>query len=236
MNLKFDRRSSRLVSLLVLIFLARAPGDARAGQIIETKDLPTARVLRVVDGDTLEVNLAGKIARIRLAEIDAPEKAQAWGREAGNALRALVAGREVSLRIVDVDRYGRQVCTVYVEGANVNRALVRDGHAWAYTEYAKDLVVIALEKEARGAGRGLWSLSEEDREAPWSWRRARRNQARPPVTDPRCSKRTCGEMESCEEARFHLEHCGLSRLDGDRDGTPCESLCRSQSREGDGQP
>lgn len=40
------------------------------------------------------------------------------------------------------------------------------------------------------------------------------------------SKRTCGQMSSCEEARFYLNQCGLSRLDGDKDGTPCESLCK----------
>ena len=40
------------------------------------------------------------------------------------------------------------------------------------------------------------------------------------------SKTTCGQMSSCEEARFYLNQCGLSRLDGDKDGTPCESLCR----------
>lgn len=40
------------------------------------------------------------------------------------------------------------------------------------------------------------------------------------------SKRTCGEMDSCEEARYYLTNCGLNRLDGDGDGTPCESLCR----------
>ena len=40
------------------------------------------------------------------------------------------------------------------------------------------------------------------------------------------SKTTCGQMSSCEEAKFYLNQCGLSRLDGDKDGTPCESLCR----------
>lgn len=39
-------------------------------------------------------------------------------------------------------------------------------------------------------------------------------------------KRTCGQMSSCAEARFHLQQCGLSRLDRDRDGVPCERLCR----------
>lgn len=40
-----------------------------------------------------------------------------------------------------------------------------------------------------------------------------------------CSKRTCGQMNSCEEAYFHLEKCGVSRLDRDKDGIPCESIC-----------
>ena len=40
------------------------------------------------------------------------------------------------------------------------------------------------------------------------------------------TKRYCREMTSCEEAKYYLEHCGLSSLDGDGDGTPCESLCQ----------
>ena len=40
------------------------------------------------------------------------------------------------------------------------------------------------------------------------------------------TKRVCGDMGSCAEARFHYEQCGLSRLDGDRDGVPCERLCK----------
>ncbi|WP_280140198.1 excalibur calcium-binding domain-containing protein [Azotobacter beijerinckii] len=42
-----------------------------------------------------------------------------------------------------------------------------------------------------------------------------------------CStKKTCGQMSSCEEARHHLNECGNGRLDPDNDGVPCESLCR----------
>lgn len=39
------------------------------------------------------------------------------------------------------------------------------------------------------------------------------------------SKHKCAQMDSCQEAKFYLEHCGLSRLDRDHDGIPCESLC-----------
>ena len=41
-----------------------------------------------------------------------------------------------------------------------------------------------------------------------------------------CTGKTkCGEMRTCEEAKFYLNNCGLKRLDGDGDGVPCESLC-----------
>lgn len=45
-----------------------------------------------------------------------------------------------------------------------------------------------------------------------------------------CSKRTCSQMDSCEEARFHLTQCGVSSLDRDKDGIPCESLCGGKKK------
>ncbi len=184
-----------------------------------------ARVTRVVDGDTLDVLHGGATHRIRLAEIDAPESQQPWGREATVALQHSVSGGDVALEIVDTDRYGRWVAKVYVRGTNVNHAMVRDGHAWAYTEYAKDVRVIEYEDMARSAERGLWSLAPSEREAPWAWRRARRGGGAPVSDDPRCTKRRCSEMSDCADARFHLETCGVRSLDGDGDGVPCEALC-----------
>ena len=70
---------------------------------------------------------------------------------------------------------------------------------------------------------------------PWEWRPGGRAAAKPELAPTqaelagRCgAKRTCGEMTSCAEARFYLNECGLSRLDGDKDGTPCEALCAGQ--------
>ncbi|WP_419851650.1 excalibur calcium-binding domain-containing protein [Actinobacillus pleuropneumoniae] len=45
-----------------------------------------------------------------------------------------------------------------------------------------------------------------------------------------CGKRTCSQMNSCEEARFHLTQCGVSSLDRDKDGIPCESLCGGKKK------
>lgn len=45
-----------------------------------------------------------------------------------------------------------------------------------------------------------------------------------------CGKRTCSQMESCEEAKFHLTQCGVKSLDRDNDGVPCESICGGKKK------
>jgi len=133
----------------------------------------------------------------------------------------------------DRDRYGRWVGDVWMDGMRINYEMVRRGHAWAYTRYAKSTAIVELEDEARRAGRGLWSLDPEDREAPWLWRRRARapssedergTQAPGPIV---CGSKTrCAQMSDCDEAHAYLRECGASQLDGDGDGVPCEQLCR----------
>ena len=193
----------------------------------------TGKVIAIADGDTLTV-LGGdnRQIKIRLAEIDTPESGQPYGSRARQALAALAFGQQARIVETDRDRYGRTVGRVYVGGVDINAELVRQGAAWVYRQYAKDPALFALEDEARAAKRGLWALPEAQQIPPWEWRKAERQQpqAAPPTSTGdgfTCgAKRYCREMTSCAEARFYLNSCGLSRLDGDRDGTPCESLCR----------
>lgn len=195
----------------------------------EARDF-SGRVSRVVDGDTLDVRRSdGQGVRIRLAQIDAPEKSQPHGPKATAALRSMALDKLVRIEVVDTDRYGRTVGEVLLEGRNINREMVRLGHAWAYTRYATSLEVAELEDEARTRVRGLWKLPLKDREPPWEWRRKHRSTSTRDRGDPVLvcgAKKTCKEMTSCSEAKFHLEQCGLTRLDGDRDGVPCEAKCR----------
>ena len=85
-------------------------------------------------------------------------------------------------------------------------------------------------QEAKEARRGLWSLPSTEQVPPWEWRKGSRSiviKKEPTEYNPEfeCSiKRYCKEMVSCEEAMYYLKHCGLSRLDGDGDGVPCEAL------------
>lgn len=194
--------------------------------------------------------------RIRLGDIDAPESSQPYGARSQQILGHLVAGRVIRVITQDTDRYGRAVGRIYAGPVDVNAEMVRRGAAWVFRRYSQDPQILALEAEARASRRGLWALPESDRTPPWEWRAASRGEgaslglpavpqvapvrpAAPPLVSPRSSampaasggytcgtKRYCREMSSCAEARFHLNQCGLQRLDGDGDGVPCETLCR----------
>ena len=186
-------------------------------------------VVSIADGDTFTLLTADKQqVRIRLAEIDTPESGQPYGNRSKQALADLVFGKDVRVEVQDIDRYGKTVGRPYVGDIDVCAKLVENGFAWVYRQYLRDPKLLELEKEAQDSKRGLWSLPDYERIAPWDWRQGKRTRT---ITDPpeifTCgTKIYCREMVSCEEARFYLRSCGLSRLDGDKDGIPCESLCK----------
>ena len=131
-----------------------------------------AKVVHVSDGDTVTVLTdQDKEVKIRLSEIDTPEKAQPWGSKAKQAMSDLVAGKRVEVRPASTDRYGRTIAHLWIDGTSVAHELVKQGHAWVYRRYAEDKSLFMLEREARKAARGLWSLPKSERQKPWEWRR-----------------------------------------------------------------
>ena len=130
-----------------------------------------ARVLRVVDGDSITVKVDQTKYRIRLAEIDAPELDQAWGAESKAALRKKLQNEEVALEVIDVDRYSRLVARVFLNGRHINREMISEGHAWVYLEYLRDESLVPPEAAAREKKLGLWAFEEAI--APWQWRKTK---------------------------------------------------------------
>lgn len=126
------------------------------------------RVVAVIDGDTIGVLHDGREERIRLADIDAPEKGQPYGQASKQALSELVFNREVLIEPRSTDRYGRTVARVRLGEVNVEAEQVRLGLAWYYLRYGQDPPLIALEQSARAAQRGLWA--EPSPCPPWDWR------------------------------------------------------------------
>ena len=191
----------------------------------------SGKVVSIADGDTFTLLTKDKQqVKVRLSEIDAPEKAQPFGTRARQALSDLIFAKNVMVVQDDIDRYGRLVGQVYVDNTHVNRKMVQEGMAWVYRQYMKDETLLQDEKAAREARRGLWSLPSTEQVPPWEWRKGSRSTSsegsNENVPQFECgTKRYCKEMSSCEEAKYYLEHCDLTRLDGDGDGVPCENLC-----------
>lgn len=193
-----------------------------------------AQVIAVLDGDTVLVLRDQQRLKIRLADIDAPEKAQPFGMQSRDALRARVEKKRVQVESRAIDQYGRTVATIKLDGIDLNQELVRLGMAWEYSFHHANSTFVALQLEAQQARRGLWQQASP--QAPWEWRKQHpsyyRNQAAsttPTVFEPydlACGKKSrCAQMQSCDEAHFYLTRCSVTSLDKDGDGIPCPELC-----------
>ena len=131
-----------------------------------------AKVIAITDSDTLKVLTAeNEQIKIRLSEIDTPERKQPWGSRAKQALSDLTFSKTVTVIPVTTDRYGRLVAHIEVDGISVSHELVRTGNAWVYRRYMKDESLLDLEAAANEQKLGLWGLPEAEQMAPWEWRK-----------------------------------------------------------------
>ena len=90
---------------------------------------------------------------------------------AKQALSNLTFANSARVVVQDTDRYGRTIGRVYVGGVDVSAALVEQGAAWVYRQFARDRALFRLEAQAKAAKRGLWGLPKAQRCPPWDWRR-----------------------------------------------------------------
>jgi endonuclease YncB( thermonuclease family) len=129
-----------------------------------------AKVIGVLDGDTIEV-LKDKVPlRIRLYGIDCPEHDQDFGTRAKQFTSDKVFGKTVEVVPVEKDRYERLVAKIYIDGKYLNQMIVAEGFAWWYKRYApKDAVLKEAEEDARASRKGLWSHPNPI--PPWKFRR-----------------------------------------------------------------
>ncbi len=244
----------KLLHTLLLFLLLLAAGWVQAAEYEFS-----GKVVAVMDGDTLLVLRAGKPVKLRLAEMDAPEvghgsgqpnsqKDQPYGLQSRLSLVELVMGKQVQVATRAVDSYGRLVAIVSIDGLNVNHEQVRRGLAWEYSRFHSNKELMALQREAQQAKRGMWA--SDGNIEPSQWRKEQTStQAATPIpfaaaavmpstsapkpeassvkaaANPECGKKRCFQMSSCAEAKRIFARCGDQRLDGDGDGKPCEKLC-----------
>ena len=128
-------------------------------------------VLHVSDGDTITVAGDAGDIKVRLYGIDAPEMSQKYGNEAKSALENMVSGKNITLTIIDIDRYGRSVAVIEHDGVNINEQMLALGHAWYYEAYCKKRFCNRWKETAAQAKKekaGLWKDSKAV--APWEHR------------------------------------------------------------------
>lgn len=125
----------------------------------------------IQDGDTLTVLIDQKPLRVRLAEIDAPEKAQPFGNRSRQSLAALCHQKPATVTTKATDRYGRTVAAVSCAGNDASTHQVASGMAWVYDRYASRATPLyALQDAARASRVGLWT--DPDPIPPWIWRKS----------------------------------------------------------------
>lgn len=132
----------------------------------------SAKVIRIIDGDTMEILYKNNPIKIRLAHIDCPEKRsrQPFGTQAKTALSDLCFGQIVTVHSEKLDRYGRLIAVVTNNKKQiVNQEMIKLGMAWHFTKYSSDKTYAQLAQEARKKKVGLWH--ELNPIPPWIWRK-----------------------------------------------------------------
>lgn len=132
------------------------------------------KVISVIDGDTIKVlNDKKQQYNVRLANIDAPESNQEYGKKSKQNLNSLIYGKTIYLDGDQYDKYGRRISTIDLGKININKKMVYDGYAWAYRKYLKDNSYVILEEQARKNKKGLWR--EKNPIQPENWRMQKNN-------------------------------------------------------------
>lgn len=208
-------------------------------------------VIKVVDGDTLTIDLNGKAETIRLIGMNTPETVdprkpvECFGVEASNMAKELLTGRQVFIEMDPTqgerDKYGRLLAYAYRDdGFFFNKSMILSGYAYEYTyniPYKYQSEFKEAQRNAEANQRGLWApgVCEEKETAPTQ-------QSTPPpapastqqtqsASGYSCSANTynCTDFSTHAEAQSVYEMCGgvsndIHRLDQDKDGDACESL------------
>lgn len=158
----------------VLVFIALAVLTTTSNA-----DTLTGRVVGIADGDTLTLlDATNTQHKIRLSGIDSPEKGQPFGQACKKSLSDLAYDRAVAIESSKLDRYGRVIGKVLVNGQDVNLEQVRRGCGWHYKKYQNEQILDdrlsynSAEESARASRVGLWADNEPM--PPWDWRNARR--------------------------------------------------------------
>ena len=155
--------------LLIYIFPKTPIQKSIQDEKVVVSSQETAKVLRVIDGDTIEIRLGNNLESVRMIGIDAPETVdprktiECFGKEASRKASVLLDGKEITLESDPTqgnrDKYGRLLRYIFLDDLNFNKLMIREGFAHEYTynfPYKHQEEFRNAEKDARENQKGLW--------------------------------------------------------------------------------
>ncbi len=129
----------------------------------------SGKVIKIVDGDTFDLLMTNnQTVRIRLADIDAPEKRQDFGTVSKQALADYIFTKNIKVEYTKLDRNHRIIGTIWINNENVNLKMVENGFAWHFKKYSTSKLFAKAEIRAKSMKKGLWV--QNNAIAPWDFR------------------------------------------------------------------
>lgn len=120
------------------------------------------------DGDTVKIDDGQRQYKLRITDIDAPERNQRYGKQARRALMKLCKQADIHVTFTGIDKYQRELGYLTCNNTSVSESLIEHGYAWFNVRYSNNWALQAAENEARQAKRGLWK--QKNPMPPWEWR------------------------------------------------------------------
>lgn len=132
------------------------------------------KVIKIKDGDTVVVLLSDNTEEtLRLAEVDCPEKGQAFGKNAKQFTSEAVFGKTVTFYRTGKDRYKRTVAKIFYDhNKYLSEEIIKAGFGWWYFKASKNLDLQKLQDSAKAKKLGLWT--DKNAVSPWEYRKSRR--------------------------------------------------------------
>ena len=121
------------------------------------------------DGDTVKIKDSAHEYKLRLTDIDAPERNQTDGLKSRRALMQFCKNASVKVYISGVDKYQRHLGKLHCNNVDASVFMIKNGHAWFNRRYSADYTLDFTEQDARKNGLGLWKAKQQT--PPWVWRK-----------------------------------------------------------------
>ena len=128
-----------------------------------------AEITYFYDGDTVKIKDSAYEYKLRITDIDAPERNQTYGKKSRRALMDFCAEAAIYVAISGTDRYGRKLGKLLCNQQDVSIHMVKYGHAWFNNRFSMDYSLALLQDEARKNKLGLWQGQQQT--PPWVWRK-----------------------------------------------------------------